>query len=292
MPAPPSPTGGRQRQGAPHPEHLGGPAAPGVPPGGGSRGPAGSQPGGRRWAPTGGEQAPIHPRTEGPFRAPRRQPQPGQQVLAAERGIVEQTRAPCYGICARGQVEAGGKCSSASPRAASVGFPPSHLPCPLPRGLLLPTGASPVPELIRTRLPPGHCSELGMVFPGGLSAPQAPSHQLRMGLEDERCRGQRGPHFTQAEHQQPRYGHTGAGGGCRCCPQPHAPIEATPARSSRHRAGAAPRTHSSRCLAAFCSQECWNQAGRGVSCYLGCCCPAGRRGGTPRGTVRRAEPSR
>lgn len=133
-----SPTGGRRWQGAPHPEHLGGPRDPGVPRGG-FCGPAGSQPGGRRWVPTGGEQAPIHPRTEGPFRAPRRQPQPGQQVLAGERGIVEQTRAPCYGICARGQVEAGGERSSASPRSASVGFPPSHLPCPLPRGRLLPT---------------------------------------------------------------------------------------------------------------------------------------------------------
>lgn len=40
----------------------------------------------RRWEPTGGEQAPIHPHTERPFRAPRRRLQPSRQVLRPEGG--------------------------------------------------------------------------------------------------------------------------------------------------------------------------------------------------------------
>lgn len=64
--------------------------------------------GSRRWKPTGGEQAPIHPRTEGPFRAPRRRPSeppgaassPAGRCSGQKRGIVEETRAPCYGMSA------------------------------------------------------------------------------------------------------------------------------------------------------------------------------------------------
>lgn len=126
--------------------------------------------------------------------------------------------------------------SQPPPLSPATGTPPPH-------------GASPVPELIRTHLPPGRCPELGTVFPGGLSAPQAPSHQFRTGLaQDGRCQGRRGPRFTQAEHQQPPYGHTGAGRAAGAAPSPMHPSRPPQTRSSRHCAGAAPRTQSASLL--------------------------------------------
>lgn len=124
-------------------ETVAGSSPPRVSPG--AQSPRGA-PGGVLWpsrVPARRQEVGTHRRGTGSHSSPHRRalqstPEPAP-AGAAERGIVEQTRAPCYGICARGQVEAGGERSSASPRAASIGFPPSHLPCPLPRGRLLPT---------------------------------------------------------------------------------------------------------------------------------------------------------
>lgn len=116
----------------------------------------------RRWEPTGGEQAPIHPRTEGPFRAP-----PGAASSPAGRcsgqkgGIVEETRAPllrdlCLG--ARGQVEAGGERSSASPHPRApagqqaLGFHPRHGSCRHQQRPQPCPGAGPDPFATQTRL--------------------------------------------------------------------------------------------------------------------------------------------
>lgn len=93
VPAPPSPTGARQRQGAPHPEHLGGPAAPGVPPGGGlvaQQGPSPAAGGGR---PPAGNRLPFIPAQKGPSEHPGASPSRGSRC-SRQSGVLWSRQGP------------------------------------------------------------------------------------------------------------------------------------------------------------------------------------------------------
>lgn len=176
VPAPPSPTGGRQRQGAPHPEHLGGPAAPGVPPGGvswPSRVPARRQEVGTHRRGTGSHSSPHR-------RALQSTPAPAPAGAAGARGRAGYCGADkgpllrdlCSGtgrgrwgaqLCLPPRSERWVS-SQPPPLSPATGTPPPHgcQPCP---------GADPDPFATRTLLRAGYGVPWGIVSSSGSIPP-------------------------------------------------------------------------------------------------------------------------